>query len=271
MLIAFVPVLHKGYIELFEKYRGGPLLILGRDVINDYTSIVRDLRVVEPEEMKKAIEALEFFSSVRVASKADLASLSADTVVAMPDEDVSRDVKEKYLKGEVTLENIFLRWDRPISTTEFVVPPDRIISTEELHRELIRESLEEAKKSSDWWRQIGAVIVNDGVVVSKAHNHPLPNDLIFEVNGDPRSNFDAGTNPQIYLTIHAEAAAIARCAKNGIALQGASIFTSTFPCPNCARLFVESGIKKVYYQKGYSLLDAENILKQFGIEIILVQ
>jgi dCMP deaminase len=268
MLIAFVPVLHKGYLELFTKHPG-ELGILGEEIIRDYTSLTRDLRVVNPLLMKKAIEALGLVSSVRVLSKADLTDYQGPVV--MPDEDVSRDIAEKYFSGrEVQFEKIFLRYDRPISTTEFVVPPDRTISTEEMHRELIREALEEAQKSSDWWRQIGAVIVKDGTIVSKAHNHPLPHDLTFEVNGDPRSNFDAGTNPQIYLTIHAEAAAIAKCAKNGTALEGSSVFTSTFPCPNCARLLGESGIKKVYYQKGYSLLDAENILKHFGVEIILV-
>jgi hypothetical protein len=36
-------------------------------------------------------------------------------------------------------------------------------------------------------------------------------------------------------------------------------------------LLAEAGIKKVYYQKGYSLLDAEEILKAYGVEIVLVQ
>ena len=60
-------------------------------------------------------------------------------------------------------------------------------------------------------------------------------------------------------------------AKRGIALEGASIYVTTFPCPVCAKSVALSGIKKVYYSKGYSLLDAEDILRAYGVEIVLVK
>jgi len=89
--------------------------------------------------------------------------------------------------------------------------------------------------------------------------------------GDPRSNFDYGEQPEIYLSIHAEADIIAQVANRGISLQGSGIFVTTFPCPNCARLLVRAGIKKLFYTQGYSKLDAEEILKSAGVEIILVK
>ena len=270
MLIAFVPVLHKGYINLFEKYRGEVLGILGKDILSDYTIFVRDLRIVDPEKIKVAIEALGIFSEVKVLSKSDL--VAGEGAIVMPDEDIGHHLAGKYFPGmDVTFEKIFLRYDRPISTAEFVVAPNRTISHDELHRELIAEAKEEADKSSDFWRQVGAVIARDGKIIVKSHNHHLPTDFHLMQNGDPRSNFDAGSGFELYTSIHAEAAAVAACAKAGIALEGTSIYSTTFPCSNCARLLCESGMKKVYYEKGYSVLDAEKIFKAFGVEIILVQ
>jgi dCMP deaminase len=270
VLIAFVPVLHKGYITLFEKHRGDVLCILGEDILQDYTSIIRDLRVVDPLMMKQMIEALGIFSEVRVLPKAGL--VTVESSISMPNEDISKDIAAKYFPTlEVTFENIFLRWDRPISTTEHVISPNRAITKNDLHRELITQAKTEADLSADFWRQVGAVIVKDGNIIAKSHNHHLPSDFHLVQNGDPRSNFDAGTNPDIYTSIHAEAAAVAECAKKGISFEGSSLYITTFPCPNCARLLCVSGIKKVYYEKGYSLLDAEKIFEAFGVEIILVQ
>ena len=64
---------------------------------------------------------------------------------------------------------------------------------------------------------------------------------------------------------------IAQAAHDGVSLKDSIIYVTTFPCPNCARLIAKAGIKKVYYSKGYSLLDAEKILDHFDIDIFLVQ
>ena len=133
------------------------------------------------------------------------------------------------------------------------------------------EAFSETEKSSDWWRQIAAIAVKDKKVLLKAHNHHMPTDFHLSVNGDPRSNFDAGQHGEIYTSIHAEAEVVAKAAEQGLSLKGVSLYSTTFPCPNCARLIAQTGIKKVYYSRGYSLLDAERILEHFGIEIILVQ
>jgi len=270
MLIAFVPVLHKGYVELFKKYPG-QLGILGTDVIADFTSLTRDLRIVDPAEMRKAIFSLELFDEVFVMNKTSLETLDGQSLI-MPDEDVSHALHAQYFpNAEVIFEPVFLRWDKQISIAEHIVAPDRIVSTEELHKHFIHLATDESAKSADWWRQVGAVIVRDGIVVAKAHNRHLPTDYHLAAHSDPRSNFDAGTNLDICTAIHAEASAIAQAARDGIALQGSSLYSTVFPCPNCARLICEAGISKVYYEKGYSRVDAEQIFKAFNIEIVLVQ
>jgi dCMP deaminase len=167
--------------------------------------------------------------------------------------------------------NVFLRWTKQISTTEFEVPPDRKMTRDAFALELLDTLTDEAQKSPDWWRQIAAAIVRDGEVIAIAHNKHYPSQHALTINGDPRSNLDAGQGPGIYTSIHAEAWAIAQAAKKGISTEGTDIYVTTFPCPACARLLVEAGIARVFYRKGYSLLDAEEILKNAGVEIILVE
>ncbi len=190
----------------------------------------------------------------------------------MPDEDITRELKEKYFSDAVvSFAPVFLRWEKQISQTELVIAPDRIISTDEADRELVKAAVAEAAKSSDWWRQVGAVAVRDGKILFSGYNRHMPSDMSMDAYGDPRSSFDAGIRIDLSTAIHGEASLIAKAAKEGVALKGASLYVSTFPCPACAKLIVDAGIEKVFYLKGYSLLDAENILKSADIEIVMVK
>ena len=46
-------------------------------------------------------------------------------------------------------------------------------------------------------------------------------------------------------------AAILSCARTGISLQNATLYCSTFPCHNCAKHIIGSGIKRVVYIEPY--------------------
>lgn len=52
-------------------------------------------------------------------------------------------------------------------------------------------------------------------------------------------------------TLHAEENAILQCAKDGIRLEGATIYSKMVPCYNCAMRILRVGIKKVVAQKRY--------------------
>ena len=270
MILAFVPVIHQGYLDFFSKYPG-EIGILGSDVIADFTSLTRDCRTVNPGLIKRSIESLGMFSSVRIISKAAIAELAhTQTPIVMPDEDVSRAIVERYGIQHVTFDSVFLRWDKIITTQEHIIAPHRVILRDEFSQSMMNIALTESQKSSDWWRQIGAAIVRDGKILALTHNRHIPTDFHLGAFGDPRSNFDAGERIDLSTAIHSEALAVAQSAKLGISLAGTDLFVTTFPCPNCARLIAEAGIKRVYYAKGYSLLDAETILNAYGIDIALV-
>ncbi len=279
-VVAFVPVIHLGYLDFFKKYPG-VLFVIGSDFYPEFPKLERDIRSLPPEQIHQALTALGVAMDVRLLEKGDEKGLQGYEII-MPSDELSQEFATRYLQGvAVTFESIFLRWNKTITLSEFVVPVHRKVTREEFDREIIDSLKDEAQKSSDWWRQIAAAAVRDGTVLLVSHNRHVPTDLSMDVYGDPRSNFDAGeklekklsvdiTANELSTVVHAEAGLVARAAKEGVALAGATLYTTTFPCPLCAKLAAEAGIKKVYYQKGYSLLDAERILEAYGIEIILV-
>lgn len=270
-VVAFVPVIHKGYVDFFAKHPEADIWFFGDGLIQEFVHLTRDLRVLPQEETIEALKAIEPGRKVGALTVETLKNWTYDVTV-MPDDEVCHVITEKYLVGKkVEFEPVFLRWNRIITFKEFEVDPKRTISTDEFHRKVLAQAADAATKSDDWWRQIGAAVVINGKVILTAFNHHLPSKHHLETNGDPRSNFDAGQHNDIYTSIHAEAELIAKAAKEGINLNGADLYSTTFPCSNCARLIGTAGIKRVYYSKGYSLLDAEKILEYFGVEIILVQ
>lgn len=272
-LVAYVPVLHEGYVALFKKHQGTLLLVGPGFVSEEFPRLIRDLRQLPIADMVKAVQGLDIFENVEILSKGAVEKLQSEKAdIVMPDEDVSHGLAEKYFSDcVVTYENVFLRWDKPITLREQVVSPDRTISTDELDQKFMQLAKQEAQKSADWWRQIGSVAVREGNVLYKGHIQYLPTDYNLFAAGNPRDNFDAGEHPEIYTSLHSEASIVTQAARDGVSLQGAEVYATTFPCANCARLLAEAGVVKVYYKDGYSMLDAEDIFKAYNIEIVLVK
>ncbi len=271
-LFAYIPVVHTGVLALLDRNPNMPVWILDNEKgIEENVYLERDMRALPARLIKQELEVLGY-DTVQVIAHNELRALTQtiDTLVIPNDEIVEFFIQKFAPETNIEYDTTFLRWTKQISTTEFEVPPDRIISNDVLHRLIIKELGIEAEKSSDWWRQIAALLVKEGETVISSHNTHFPTAHAVFINGDPRSNLDAGQGPGVYTSIHAEASVIARAAKAGIATEGCEIFVTTFPCPSCARAIVEAGIQKVYYAKGYSLLDAEEILKNAGVEIVLV-
>jgi len=69
-------------------------------------------------------------------------------------------------------------------------------------------------------------------------------------------------------TIHAEENAILQCAKDGIKLDGATIYTKMTPCYNCAMRIIRVGIKRVVAQKLYhASKQATEMLIKAGVAV----
>lgn len=73
-------------------------------------------------------------------------------------------------------------------------------------------------------------------------------------------------------TLHAEENAILQCAKDGIKLEGATIYTKMVPCYNCAMRIVRVGIKRVVAQKRYHADEMSlKLFKDAGVELDVIE
>src|SRR5262249_40482652 len=193
--------------------------------------------------------------------------LTGDDIV-MPDEEITRDLARRLDLGEgraVVFDRTFLRWDREWAAAQAPVAFDGEISAAELPRELIGTAEAIAHHSPDWWRQVGAVAARDGQVIACAWNQHRPSEYAPYVNGDPRDAFARGVRADLSTAIHAEAALIARAARAGATLAGADLYTTTFPCPACARLVAEAGFRRCYFARQDSVRGGGQGLRAAGI------
>ncbi len=273
-LVGYVPVLHEGYRQYFEKHDGPKrLFLIGPELTSDFKAITKEIRQLDAELMRKAIMALEIFAEIEVLNIEGAETLNDEGIeVVLPDEDISRKVAEKYfLRARATFEPVFLRWDRHNALAERPIVPDGMITHEELHKTLIASAEEASARSSDIWRHVGALVARKGKPILVAHNQHLPSEHMPYVNGDPRNNFSKGERLEYSTAMHAEAAVVAEAAKRGVSLEGTDMYVTVFPCPPCAKLIAQAGIHNLYCGGGYGVLDGEQILKSVGTNIFYVE
>ena len=95
-------------------------------------------------------------------------------------------------------------------------------------------------------RQVGALIVKDKMIISDGYNGtPSGFENICEDN-------NGVTKPYV---LHAEANAITKIARSGNSSDGATMYVTASPCIECAKLIIQSGIKRVGYSVKYRLED----------------
>lgn len=272
-LIAYVPAPHRGYLELFRKYEGSTLFILGQDIINDFQPLVRHLPASDPEDVRTMVRALDIFSRVRKLTKDTLCEAKAFRNIVMPDEDVSRKVSQTYFAGKlISFENSWrLRWDWGETQKKCRPKVEGAITRSVLDRYLMRSAFKTAERSPDWWRQIGALLVKDKEVLIASFNQHVPCEQSAYLEGDPRSSFEQGQSIEVSAALHAEAGLVAEAARRGLSMEGCDLYVTTFPCPPCAYLCAHTGIKRLYYADGYSLIAGAETLHANGVEIVRVR
>ncbi len=272
-VVAYVPVLHEGYRRFLDAHGVGlPFYVLGRDLYADYRPLAKDIRALDPKLVARAIAAWGVASSVEVLDEAGAAALAeSGTALVMPSEDVSYQVAERYFpRNPVTYASVFLRWDKRKSVELLTPPAAPVAPADEVWGDLAAAAEQEAAGSVDWWRQVGAALrLVDGTVLT-ARNELNPTPQAAYAVGDPRSNFYKGVHLELSLATHAEAALIARAAREGRATEGASIYVTDFPCPPCAKLIAGAGVARVYYRQGYAVLDGADVLQAASVEMVHV-
>ena len=113
-----------------------------------------------------------------------------------------------------------------------------------------------SKQSKCVSRQVGAIIVRDGRIISTGYNGTISGYKnccdVFD-----KDNFDSIKHHQWSqkFEIHAEQNAIIQAAKNGISVNGCTCYTNLQPCNLCLLLLIQSGIKEIVYLEEYNRSD----------------
>lgn len=84
-----------------------------------------------------------------------------------------------------------------------------------------------------------------------------------------RYNADGTYSEHCVRTVHAEQNAICQAAKRGISVEGATLYCRMTPCPVCAKMIANCGIKRVVCQRKYhDGAEAERVFGRSGIALI---
>lgn len=89
---------------------------------------------------------------------------------------------------------------------------------------------------------VGAVIVDENLVIRATGYNGLPRG----VSDEDDARFDRQSGEKFFWFEHAERNAIYNAARIGTPLNGCTIYVNRFPCSDCARAIIQSGIKTVY-------------------------
>lgn len=111
-------------------------------------------------------------------------------------------------------------------------------------------------------RQVGALIVKDKSIISDGYN------------GTP-SGFENVCEDESGLTkqyvLHAEANAITKVAASTNNCSGATLYVTASPCIECAKLIIQSGIKRVVYSDEYRMRDGIELLEHARVEVVRIE
>ena len=79
--------------------------------------------------------------------------------------------------------------------------------------------------------------------------------------------FGHGEGHHMCLAVHAEANAIVSAARIGVKIEGGIIYCTHKPCEGCAKLIINSGLKRVIYIHEYSSKLADQMLSEAKVVV----
>lgn len=130
-----------------------------------------------------------------------------------------------------------------------------------LDKRYMRMALIWAENSYCKRRQVGAILVKDKMIISDGYNGTPSG---FENVCEDENN---KTKPYV---LHAEANAITKVARSNNSSEGATMYVTSSPCIECAKLIIQSGITRVVYANSYRLSDGVELLERAGIEVVYI-
>lgn len=127
-----------------------------------------------------------------------------------------------------------------------------------------------AERSTCTRAKVGAVIVRDKNILATGYNgapagmpHCLDVGCLVYSSRTPSGELEENC----FRTIHAEINAIAQAAKNGASIRDADIYITHTPCLHCVKVLINTGIRRIFYEREYKRATIEELLRGGNIEM----
>jgi dCMP deaminase len=129
-----------------------------------------------------------------------------------------------------------------------------------------------AERSTCLRRHVGAVLVLDKRILSTGYNgspkglrHCSEAGCLRE-----RNNVPSGERHELCRGLHAEMNALIQAANHGVRIEGATLYSTTYPCSLCAKMLINGGIARIVAAQDYPDALAKEMLDEARIEVVVL-
>lgn len=131
-----------------------------------------------------------------------------------------------------------------------------------------------AERSTCTRAKVGALIARDKNILASGYNgspaglpHCTDVGCLVYASTTPAGELEENC----FRTIHAEINAIAQAAKNGATIRDADIYITHTPCIHCFKVLINTGIRRIFYERAYKLHTLEELLRHTSVELRQVE
>jgi dCMP deaminase len=127
---------------------------------------------------------------------------------------------------------------------------------------------EVSTRSTCMRRHVGAILVLDKRILATGYNgaprglrHCLEAGCLREKHGVP-----SGQRHELCRGLHAEMNVLIQAASHGIRVEGATLYSTSFPCSLCAKMIINGGVRRVVAQSDYADPLAKELLAEAKVK-----
>ncbi len=119
-------------------------------------------------------------------------------------------------------------------------------------------------------KQVGAVIVKDGRILSTGYNGTPTGYINCSKYWNDKYTKEHHEWSKTY-EIHAEMNAIIWAARKGISIEDATIYVTLEPCSDCSKNLIASGIKRIVYDRPYEHTNSDIVTKFIKENSVIIE
>lgn len=131
-----------------------------------------------------------------------------------------------------------------------------------------------AERSTCNRAKVGALIARDKNILATGYNgspaglpHCTEVGCLIYTSTTPTGEIEENC----FRTIHAEINAIAQAAKHGAIIRDADIYITHTPCIHCFKVLINTGVRRIYYERPYKVHTLEDLLRHSSVELRRVE